>query len=60
MPSRGSPISKDVSKLFSWKGRERGRKMKQEFDLYVLYISLMLLFRVDPSCDCLILTCIRE
>lgn len=60
MPDTGSLISKGISKLYSWEGRERGRKRKKEFDLYMLYIRLMFLFHIDPSCDCLIHIYLRE
>lgn len=59
MPDNGSLISKDVLKLFLLKGRERGRKMKQAFDLHVLYISLMLFFQDGSTLDCLIPTYLR-
>lgn len=60
MPDNGSVISEGVLKLHSWEGRERGGKIKQGFDLCVLYIILMLLSQMSPSCDCLIGTYLRD
>lgn len=60
MPDNGSLISKGVLKLCSWEGRERGRNMKQEFDLHVLYISQMFLSPMGPGHDSLIPTYLRE